>query len=423
MLTALQLRQFKSFRDQEFPLGRFTLLVGTNASGKTNVRDALRYLHGVGLGFTMPEVLGGRYGDGGVQQWTGIRGGPPEIGFQGSPWFSLAVRLETGSRAFEYLSEADLRDERLGPRVGRETLLDRGSGSVLYNANHGGVVDGIGGHTLIVNLGSGPYTAPGHLNPEYPEFESGLPALSIDWDEEGIPALEQACEAVRGVLRSIRFLDLDPGAMRRSSPPGQNRLGDRGENLSSVLKSIWQDERRRSQLLGWIRGLTPMDVVDLDFKTDLQGQILVYFREANGQETSAVSASDGTLRFLALAAALLSSDSGRVYFFEELDNGIHPTRLHLLLDLIETACANGDVQVIATTHNPSLLVHLGEQALQDALLVYRTEGEAQSRVRRIGDLPDIRRILKNQDLGTLHATGWLEDAAFFDDPEPDEKSA
>ena len=53
------------------------------------------------------------------------------------------------------------------------------------------------------------------------------------------------------------------------------------------------------------------------------------------------SASDGTLRFLAILAALLGTDPARLYFFEEIDNGIHPSRLRLLLDLIERTDREG----------------------------------------------------------------------------------
>ncbi|MBK7761577.1 MAG: ATP-binding protein [Deltaproteobacteria bacterium] len=64
-------------------LGPFTLIVGANATGKSNIRDALRVLHGVGLGYTWAEILGGRYGAGGLLQWRPIRGGVAEAATHG----------------------------------------------------------------------------------------------------------------------------------------------------------------------------------------------------------------------------------------------------------------------------------------------------------------------------------------------------
>jgi AAA15 family ATPase/GTPase len=45
MLTRLSLERFKNFYDTTLELGPLTLLVGTNASGKSNLRDAFRFLH------------------------------------------------------------------------------------------------------------------------------------------------------------------------------------------------------------------------------------------------------------------------------------------------------------------------------------------------------------------------------------------
>ena len=54
----------------------------------------------------------------------------------------------------------------------------------------------------------------------------------------------------------------------------------------------------KQAILEWIRELTPQDVADFKFVPDQTGKILVSLVESGGQETSAYSASDGTLRFL-----------------------------------------------------------------------------------------------------------------------------
>lgn len=65
MLASLRLKNFKNFADETLRMGPFTVLVGANASGKSNVRDALRFLHGVGRGYSLADIIGGRYGAGG----------------------------------------------------------------------------------------------------------------------------------------------------------------------------------------------------------------------------------------------------------------------------------------------------------------------------------------------------------------------
>jgi predicted ATPase len=415
MLTSIKLTNFKSFQHAEAPLGPFTLIVGTNASGKSNLRDALRVLHGIGLRQSLAEVFGDVYGHGGLLLWRGIRGGTGESSFQGSGAFGIeaSVLVAEGPRMpseeLRYGLVVDVEITVGGPRLVREYLHS--------------------GELPIFDAAAAPDAAPGsgyHVTTTHPLDEIGttgsraftysgpcplLIQLAIHKDEPGF--VGYARRIMANAFAEFRFLDLDPDAMRIPSQPGQHILGDRGENLSSVLQAICHEPDKKATLLQWLRALTPMDVVDFTFRTDFTGKVLVHLKEASGFEVSAFSASDGTLRFLAIIAALLSRDSGQIYFFEEFDNGIHPTRLHLLLELVQNACRTMGVQVIGTTHNPALLAFLDDEARRDALLVYRSEHSPASRIVPIMSLPRAAEIMASQDLGRLHQAGWLEDAAIF----------
>ena len=76
MITSLRLVDFKNFADETLRVGPFTVIVGANASGKSNIRDAFRFLHGIGRGYTLAEILGGRWGPGGQAEWHSVRGAP-----------------------------------------------------------------------------------------------------------------------------------------------------------------------------------------------------------------------------------------------------------------------------------------------------------------------------------------------------------
>ncbi len=420
MLKILKLQDFKSFRKAKVPLAPLTLAVGTNASGKSNLRDALRFLHGIGRGYPLAEILGEKYGAGGEHLWRGIRGGVREISYYGTKnfWVTAVLEIAHGmdhaTGFYLYTIWVDVSNDKNGPRVVYESLKD--CASFLFDSDpEDDPLEQSGEHQIRVRQPrGGRHRAHGKVS----EFSSARPVLA-QFPERGreTAAVRHACSAVLEALRSMRFLDLDLEAMRLPSQPGQVILGDRGENLSSVLQAICAEPERKASLLEWVKSLTPMDAEDLDFVADFQGRVLVHLVEANGERVSAYSASDGTLRFLALVAALLSPDTGRLFFFEEIDNGIHPTRLHLLLQLVSQACQQRGVQVIATTHNPALLAFLDQEAREAALLVFRKEGETASRVVPVAELPDLTRILDTQDLGRLHAAGWLEDAALFSEPE------
>jgi predicted ATPase len=201
--------------------------------------------------------------------------------------------------------------------------------------------------------------------------------------------------------------------MRQPSFPGQTALTDRGENLSSVLQTLCENPKRKAALIEWLAELTPMDCKDLDFYQERTGKVLVELIEGNGQRTSAYSASDGTLRFLGLLAALLSPEPSRFYFIEELENGIHPTRLHLLLDLIERRTSKENIQMVATTHSPHLLGLVNDNTLEHVSLIYRLPDSPDGRMKRMLDIPDAKRLIKKQGTACLHASGWFEDVVDF----------
>ena len=214
-------------------------------------------------------------------------------------------------------------------------------------------------------------------------------------------------------LLKISSLELSPDKMRTPAFPQRTTLDYYGGNLSSVLESICADAERKKVLITWLRELTPMDVRDLAFPEDPSGRIHLRLIEANGREVSAYSASDGTLRFLGMLAALLQTDSAGLYFIEEVDNGIHPTRLALLVDLLERQTQKGNVQIIATTHSPGLLNLVNDQTFENTSIVFRDEDSSDAIIRPLADLPNAKELRKTQGLGRLHLGGWMETALAF----------
>lgn len=417
MLTSLRLIGFKNFRDATLTMGPLTLVVGANASGKCNLRDALRFLHGIGRGYSLADILGGKYGDGGEQQWLGIRGGTREAAFEGEITFDLEAGLRVSPTWQDLIYRITVNVGEIGtpPQVLREVL--RLGPLILFEADSRvtglarmGPIEPLPNHLLLVDIRDFNATKDPRLL--YHSYRPGITQISED-ASLSTNLIKLAAAETLSALASMRFLDLDPDALRRPSLPGQTVLGDKGQNLSSVLQAICNKPELKDALASWIAELTPMDAVDFEFPADQTGRILVTLVEKSGRRISAYSASDGTLRFLAMIAALLGPDSSRFYFFEELDNGIHPARLHLLLNLIEKQAALGKVQVVATTHSPELLNLLDRKTLEHASLIYRLPHSPEGRIKRILDIPGAADLIGKQDLAKLHATGWLEDAAYF----------
>ena len=423
MLRSLRLRNFKNFADERLTLGPFSVIVGANASGKSNIRDAFRFLHGIGRGYRLSEILGGKYGAGAQLEWAAMRGAMNEITRFGSPSFSLEteIRMRENDRErkaeyhIEAAREADSGD---GFRVEKEEL--RFDGEVIYTTHPENTADAIyrdsGPGALFARLAK---VAPQKKIGKRISVDPGRPVLSQIAEQAGATrSHKDPARAVLDALSRMRFLDLVPERMREPSFPGHTVLGDHGENLATVLKQLCLRDGRTEAVTDWIGELTPMDVGDLEFPADpATGKIRLVLRERDGSAVSAASASDGTLRFLALLASLLSDAGDAILVLEEVDNGIHPARLRLLIELIEHCAGAYRVQTITTTHSPTMLSMIGDRAFETASLVCRLPESSDAVIRPVRNLPKVAELRSSQGLGRLLASGWMEDAVAFTEGE------
>ena len=428
MLKSLRLENFKSFKNAELALGDLTVLVGTNASGKSNIRDAFRFLHGISRGYSIAEIIGEKYGEGGVLQWRGIRGGKNEITYCGADSFAIAISFSVRDGDIEYDMDyrIDVKFNILSPVpyiLAEQLFCDQKDYPIFDALIRVALPNTTAVHFYDYWQNDDEYNKLVPIE-SYQFFPNYIPILFLAANgakphsqagrkNYNIPTAKKICELALTAISEMRFLDLSPDVMRLPTFAGQNTLGDRGENLSSVMLDICRDETRKAILLDWLQALTPMDAKNFDFPEDFTGKVLLRIEEASGQKTTAYSASDGTLRFLGLLAALLGNQRSRFYFFEEPENGIHPNRLSLLLQLMEQEVANGSMQIVITTHSPLLLNFLSPANLEYASLMYRIGDRAESRITKIMDIPNARELVANDGLSSLLDSGWLEDAMYF----------
>ena len=126
-----------------------------------------------------------------------------------------------------------------------------------------------------------------------------------------------------------------------------------------------------------------------------------------------------------MLAMLLGKDTNRLYFFEDIDTGIHPARQSLLMELVEKQTAKGGIQVITTTRSPDLLNLVNDRTFENTSIVYRDEDSEDGIIRPLAELPNARELRKSQGLGRLLSGSWMETALAFtegiDDDEENEE--
>ncbi len=217
-------------------------------------------------------------------------------------------------------------------------------------------------------------------------------------------------ERLSRVLANMQRLDPHPAQLRAYSQAQKiNRMGERGENFAALIQTICEDEKQKSAYLTWLRHLRPSEVDDVFVVYGAVGESLFALKEA-GRDFPAPVLSDGTLRFAAITAAFFQPDMPGLLTIEEIENGVHASRLRLLIELLRNRTSAGQTQAIITTHSPIVLSWLKENEYPHTYFCKRDEQTGESRILPLTKIPDFLDVVKRQSIGDLFAEGWLENA-------------
>jgi Predicted ATPases len=118
--------------------------------------------------------------------------------------------------------------------------------------------------------------------------------------------------------------------------------------------------------------------------------------------------SDGTLRFLAILTALLTLPEGSLLAIDEVDNGFHPSRAHLLLEALQTIGKQRNIDVLVTTHNPALLDALGTEFVPFVTVAHRDSITGESKLTLLEDIEQLPKLLAQGTVGKLSTQGLIE---------------
>lgn len=355
MLKKIRLIDFKSFVDEGVELAPLTLLVGANASGKSNFLDAIRFFQGATLDLAPGEVLDGEKRSG-PDAWPGIRGRAEEAARIGTDSFTVEVW-------FDVYSTITIRH------------------SMAYR-------------TLPI-----------------PKLEETL--LKALEDGSSVPVSEDDYVEYRLHLKAtlhqeLTYLSIKPSGMRGYGRRGYP-LGTGGQNVSGVLADLSKNPENKKALVAWLAEICAPEIIDLDFlEVKELGDVMAMFVEKGGKRISARSISDGTLHFLGTLLALRTAEPGSILLIEEIETGLHPTRIRLLVEYLEAVTRERQIQVIATTHSPVVLQWLSGESLRNTIVFGRVPDREGTIMRRIGDLPHFEEVIQRKGIDELFSTGWLE---------------
>lgn len=404
MITSIRIQSWKSFREAELPLAPLTLMIGANASGKSNAIEGVRCLSWLADGRRLSEITSA------VQEADQlVRGTVENLTHHDEPAFTLGCRTDDPDWN-EYIIQVRVGED--GLRVTDEQITGPGSSIPLFSVH---AAAGEFSHSIEVQYNN---FSRGGKKPRIPatDEQSVLSQLTTparfgaghNRAQEIIPAV---VERFRGALTRALFLDPSPRRMRQYSFMVDSQLKGDGANLSSVLFELCERRGQKAAVLDFVRNLPEQDFRDITFLQTPRREVMLQLTESFARRSQVWDApvlSDGTLRVLAVAAALLSADEGSLVVIEEIDNGVHPSRAGMLLENIERVANARGLRVLLTTHNPALVDTLPSEATPDIVYCYRDPDDGDSRLVRLEDLPNYPELVARGPLGQLMTRGILE---------------
>lgn len=414
MFSEFRYENFKSYQEAEFPLAPLTLLIGTNASGKSNALEGIRFLGTLVQG---PQLESGLQAV--QEEELPIRGAHKSLGYHGASEFTLGCSLST-SQQWRHL-DVTLRSEEGELTISGERIYSEDSDIPLYE-----VVDSKKARQGEVMVAYNNF-ARGGRKPRIACSNQRAILTQLDTpsrfaNEESKERIPSTTEAFREALQKILFLDLNPHRMREYSFTNEDVLRRDGRNLSGVLYNL-TNRGREEELIEFVKSLPEQDFQDLGFIETPRGEVMLELTESFGgrDETwDADTLSDGTLRVLAVGAAVLSAPEGSLIAIEEIDNGVHPSRAGMLLESIQRIAQNRNLRVVLTSHNPALLDSLPDASVPHVVCCYRDPEEGDSRLVRLEDLRKYPDLVARGPLGRLMTRGIIEQY-LHDQSDPDKQ--
>ncbi len=416
MITQVHLTDFKSYRSGALHLAPLTVLIGANASGKSNMIEALRLLARIAEGDRIGYISNPQ------QTRSTFRGGTDKLGYRGAKSFTLSCETtESNWQHFEIM--LSLRDDGdihvTGEKITSSTSTvplyeitsePQGAGSDVFiaynNFARGGKKPSIvcSSHMAIFTQ----LLSEIRFRPENTKSREMIPIIAekyVKW------------------LSSIVFLEPEPSAMRSYGHKTDKVLKEHGENLSGVIYNLCSDSKTKSAVLEFIQSLPEQDIEDVNFIETPRGDVLLKLTETFGGTATTYDAellSDGTLRVLSIAAAMLSAPEQSLVVIEEIDNGVHPSRAAELLARISNIAKQRNLRVLISSHNPALLDALPDDAIPEIEFCYRSPVDGSSELVRLKDIPDYPELIAQGSVGHLMTQGLLE-RFVKQRPEPEEK--
>ncbi len=367
VIKNLRVSRYRSLRDIQIGISDLNLFIGTNASGKSSILDALRFLH---------EGIVDRD----FREAVFSRGGMNHLAWKGE--YAQTIRLETQFTDEEKTYEWTLVLERAKSEfvIKEETLHE--------------VVTGRAPTQLLrVAEGQGWWWSGARGDRVHLKQPPTICALASAAVDESFPA---GCLAE--FVGRWGFFDPSPFLLRRGWVGLDASIFDsHGRNLAERLFALRETSPESfDQIVVATQSVLGLPTkVDFREPRDDDGRVS-FVQEEPGLRfpVHQVGTSSGTLRMLALMTALVGESQRSLIGIEEPENHVHPRALEAFSRYLRAA--RDRVQILVTTHSPLLLTYLDDPG---SVCIVRRNENGGTFVQREEHPEDVSRALEASGFG------------------------
>jgi predicted ATPase len=361
LLKSFTVQHYKSITNVDCKdLQPITIFVGSNAAGKSNIIDALRFLRDA-IAHGLDHAISTRGGIEVIRQYSPTRP------------FHITLKVELLQDSGEHAEKTAFYELKIASLEGGNYKVDK-EDAAWYDLD----VDEKEGELFSKGLRSRAFTrnAKGEV-----KIDNKLHKYIVPPDQLAVGASRIAFRSIAfpivNSLSRLRFSALFPNTLRIPARPDTDRnLKESGENWASILKTLRQTDRGRNaikRILEMMRLVMPslQDVTVKGVGGYLVPQFLVKDSEKLRKHYfDPVQLSDGTLRIFGILLNLYQIPPPKFLAIEEPELTVHPGILSMLADAFKEASVNS--QIFITSHSPYLVDYFNAKQI---LVVNLINGE------------------------------------------------
>ena len=388
MITELRLRNWKSFFDATLFIDPITVIIGTNASGKSNIFDALKLLSALASPIDMMDIA------------KNVRGGAEGIIRRGEQMCNLTITMEGDKSSEQLIYEVALAfDEQRNIYIKDESLIlaTIKRNLVMFERKE---LDEMNKSLVSVAL----YT---EGRPRYQNFSAKTSVLSQIEYVNCVRRIKDSTLTVVNNLRKIRLSNPIPERMRDFAPLSKTIAEDASDlagylaNLDEKLKTVTYEA-----ILKYLKPLPDRDIKSIRAdKIPMTDKAMLFCTEewttGHTQEQSAMGMSDGTLRFAGIIATLITAEDNALILLEELDKGVHPSRAKDLVKMLKEIGKQKKLDIICTTHNATFVDELGPQMIPFISYIKRNEENGCTDIHLLEENEQLARLMASKSVGDM----------------------